>query len=220
MVANDVAAIARALPELPETAFQPLKPGTANPAAARLVVAPGTGLGVAALLPAGTGFHVASSEGGHVTLAARDAAEAALLEKLRREGEHLSAEDVLAAPGLARLYRALSGRDATPEEVTAAALAAEADASAAAAAYCAMLGGVAGDLAMAFDARGGVVIAGDLPGRMGPAFDSDGFIRRFTDKGPFAGYLEAIPVSLLDAPYPALAGLAALLRDQPKRPVT
>lgn len=237
-VANDVAAIARALPELPETAFRPLKQGTANPAAARLVVAPGTGLGVAALLPAGlpagTGFHVVSSEGGHVTLAARDAAEAALLEKLRSGAPagdgHLSAEDVLAAPGLARLYRALSGRDTAPEEVTAAALAGETDASAATAAYCAMLGGVAGDLAMTFDARGGVVIAGDLPGRMGPAFDGDGFIRRFTDKGPFAAYLQAIPVSLLDAPFPALAGLAALLRDQPlgdqplgdqpKRPVT
>src|SRR5690606_32243683 len=146
-VANDVAAIARALPELPAGAFRPLKQGTANPAAARRVVARGTGLGVAALLPAGlppgTGFHVVSSEGGHVTLAARDAAEAALLEKLRSGAPagdgHLSAEDVLAAPGLARLYRALSGRDTAPEEVTAAALAGETDASAATAAYCAML---------------------------------------------------------------------------------
>ena len=90
-VMNDVAAIARALPDLPDSAFRPLKPGTANPEAARLVVAPGTGLGVAALLPAKTGFHVASSEGGHVTLAARDAAEAALLERLREDGAHLSA---------------------------------------------------------------------------------------------------------------------------------
>lgn len=224
-VTNDVAAIARALPELPDSAFLPLKQGTANPTAARLVIAPGTGLGVAALLPTGTGFHVASSEAGHVTLAARGADDAALLENMRREDEHLSAEDVLAAPGLSRLYRAFSGRDATPEQVTAAALAGETDASAATAAYCAMLGGVAGDLAMSFDARGGVVIAGDLPGRMGPAFDTAGFIRRFTDKGPFAAYLEAIPVSVLDAPYPALAGLATLLRDQPlgdqpKRPVT
>lgn len=220
-VMNDVAAIARALPDLPESAFLPLKPGTANPAAARLVVAPGTGLGVAALLPTGSSFHVASSEGGHVTLAARDATEAALLEKLRPNGGHLSAEDALAAPGLARLYRALSGREATPEEVTAAALGcSDLQAKAAASAHSAMLGGIAGDLAMSFDARGGVVIAGDLPGRMGPAFDRDAFIRRFTDKGPFAAYLEAIPVSLLDATYPAFTGLAAALGDQPNRPVT
>jgi len=214
-VMNDVAAIARALPDLPDSAFRPLKPGTANPEAARLVVAPGTGLGVAALLPARTGFHVASSEGGHVTLAARDAAEAALLERLREDSAHLSAEDVLAAPGLARLHHAFSGKSIEPEEVTAAALAGEANARAATVAYCAMLGGVAGDLAMVFDARGGVVIAGDLPGRMGNTFDMNSFIRRFTDKGPFAAYLAAIPVSLLDAPYPAFAGLAALLRDQP-----
>lgn len=220
-VMNDVAAIARALPDLPESAFRPLKPGTANPAAARLVVAPGTGLGVAALMSTGSGLHVASSEGGHVTLAARDAAEAALLEKLRPDGGHLSAEDVLAAPGLARLYRALSGREATPEEVTAAALGcSDLQAKAAASAHSAMLGGIAGDLAMSFDARGGVVIAGDLPGRMGPAFDRNAFIRRFTDKGPFTAYLEAIPVNLLDAAYPAFTGLAAALRDQPNRPVT
>ncbi|RKQ70681.1 glucokinase [Oceanibaculum indicum] len=220
-VMNDVAAIARALPDLPESAFLPLKPGTANPAAARLVVAPGTGLGVAALIPAGSSFHVASSEGGHVTLAARDVAEAALLEKLRPDGGHLSAEDVLAAPGLARLYQALSGREATPEEVTAAALGCgDPQAKTAASAHSAMLGGIAGDLAMSFDARAGVVIAGDLPGRMGPAFDRDAFIRRFTDKGPFTAYLEAIPVSLLDAAYPAFTGLAASLGDQPNRPVT
>ena len=220
-VMNDVAAIARALPELPDGAFTPLKPGSANPDAARLVIAPGTGLGVAALLPTGNGFAVVSSEGGHVTLAARDATEATLFEKLRPEGAHLSAEDVLSAPGLALLYRAVSGREATPEEVTAAALGCgDPHAKAATATYSAMLGGLAGDLAMAFDARGGVVIAGDLPGRMGPAFDRDAFIRRFTDKGPFAAYLETIPVSLLDAPYPAFAGLAAALRDQPNRPVT
>lgn len=215
-VMNDVAAIARALPELPDGAFRPLKPGSANPTAARLVVAPGTGLGVAALMPAGNGFAVVSSEGGHVTLPARDAAEAALLDRLRAEGAHLSAEDVLSAPGLARLYRAFSAREATPEEVTAAALnCGDPQAKAAASAHSAMLGGLAGDLAMAFDARGGVVIAGDLPGRMGPAFDREAFIRRFTDKGPFAAYLDAIQVSLLDSPYPAFAGLAAALRDQP-----
>jgi glucokinase len=77
--------------------------------------------------------------------------------------------------------------------------------------FCAMLGTVAGNLALTLGARGGVYIAGGIVPRLGPAFADTAFRERFEAKGRFQPYLAAIPTYVVTNPIPAFIGLKALL---------
>lgn len=220
VVVNDLAAVARGVAQADTTSPTSLKRGKPAADAAVAVIAPGTGLGVACLLPPGRGVRVQASEGGHMTVAPDLPELAALVERLRRRQGHVATEDLLSAPGLHRLYGLLAeSRDlpATLPDPPALGRAAR-DGSDALALdsvrlYARLLGGCAADLVMAFDARGGVLIAGDLLSRLGRAFDRAAFVEGFLDKGRFHDYLKPIPVGRVRAKHPALIGLAAFLRD-------
>ena len=84
LVLNDFKALALALPALQADELRPLLPGTADPQAPRAVLGPGTGLGVATLISTPQGDVALDGEGGHVTLAAADDEEAAVLAWLRQ----------------------------------------------------------------------------------------------------------------------------------------
>ncbi len=164
------------------------------------------------------GWRPLATEGGHVTLAAADAQEAAVIDRLRARFGHVSAERVLSGPGLANLYDALApGPDdgaagIAPEDITRRALAGgDPPCQAALSMFCAMLGTVAGNLALSLGASGGVYIAGGIVPALGPAFAASKFRARFEDKGRFRAYMEAIPTWVITAEIPAFAGLAVLL---------
>jgi glucokinase len=195
-VMNDFAATALALPRIPRAELRQvggLAPIESAPVA---VLGPGTGLGVAALID---GKPVAS-EGGHATMPAVDAREAEAIARIRERLGHVSAERVLSGPGLQNLYRALGpdGDPPDPDEITAAALA-KTDPRAAETLdmFCAMLGTVAGNLALTYDARGGIYIAGGIVPKLGDHFAASRFRERFEDKGRFRDYLAPIPVYVI-----------------------
>ena len=77
--------------------------------------------------------------------------------------------------------------------------------------FRAMLGTVAGNLALTLGARGGVYIAGGIVPKLGTAFAESGFRRRFEAKGRLQSYLAAIPTYVIVRPLSALVGAAALL---------
>ena len=77
--------------------------------------------------------------------------------------------------------------------------------------FCAMLGTVAGDLALTLGALGGVYIAGGIVPRLGARFAASQFRERFEAKGRFRDYLAAVPTYVITRPYPALLGTAKLL---------
>src|SRR5262249_61329436 len=79
-----------------------------------VVLGPGTGLGVAALLPADGRWHVVASEGGHASFGPQAEDEIEVFARLRQERGAVSAETVLSGPGLVRLPRALDPRAARP----------------------------------------------------------------------------------------------------------
>ena len=79
--------------------------------------------------------------------------------------------------------------------------------------FCAMLGTIAGNLALTMGARGGIYIAGGIVPRFGAAFAASGFRRRFEEKGRLGPYLAAIPTFVITHPNPAFIGLAHLLRE-------
>ena len=209
-VVNDFEAVALALPHLGPDDGVRIGGGVAAERAAKAVLGPGTGLGVALAVPHGDGWTAVPGEGGHVDFAPGDDKEVELLRALWREFGHASAERLLSGPGLVRLWRAAGGGDPapTPLQVAAAAAAGEPAASAAVATFSGLLGAVAGDLALTAGARGGIYLAGGVVPNLGPAFDRARFRARFEAKGRFAPWLAAIPVFEIVHPFPALLGLA------------
>jgi glucokinase len=216
-VVNDFTAVALSVPLLSRSDMIPVGGGTADPSAPIAVLGPGTGLGVAGLVPTPNGYLAIPTEGGHVTIAAADEHEARVIAWLRSRFGHVSAERVLSGPGLVNLHCALRGLSGlgeeiiTPAELSRRALSGEPLAREALEMFFAMLGTVAGNLALSLGARGGVVIAGGIVPQLLPAFLASNFRRRFEEKGRFDSYLSAIPVQVAIHPYPAFVGLAGLI---------
>jgi glucokinase len=215
---NDFVACALAIPHLDERDRCQIGSGTPVPGAPIALIGPGTGLGVSALVPSANGYVPLQSEGGHVTMAAENAREDAVLSIMRARFDHVSAERVLSGPGLVNLYNALcelSGARATAS--TAAQISdprlggEDPHARAAKAMFCDMLGGVAGNLALTLGARGGVYIAGGIVPKLGNYFSQSNFRARFLAKGRLASYLASVPTYVVLHPWPALIGAATLL---------
>ena len=81
--------------------------------------------------------------------------------------------------------------------------------------FLAMLGTVTGNLALTLGAQGGVYLAGGILPGLAARLQASSFRERFVDKGRYRDYLDAIPTILITKEYPALAGLAAWLQEQP-----
>lgn len=217
LVLNDFAATALAIPFLrPQDRLQigPGMPVAKGPVAA---IGPGTGLGVASLVPTPQGWLQLPGEGGHVTMCAATAEESRILDLLRDRFGHVSAERVLSGEGLVNLHQALCAlrgeppRPLTPSDVTEDALSGrDPDAVRALDLFCAMLGTVAGNLALTVGATGGIYIAGGILPRFSEHFAASAFRRRFEDKGRLAPFLAPIPTYLVLHPEAALLGLACM----------
>ena len=218
-VVNDFTAVALAVPYLTPADRVTVGGHAAIDGMPMAVIGPGTGLGVSALLPSGGGWLPIPSEGGHITMPAADEREAKVIAWLRSRRGHVSAERVLSGPGLVNLYTALRGllgldeEPLTPAQLTDMAASGDPLAREAMAMFFAMLGTVAGNLALTLGAKGGVVIAGGIVPRHLPAFLASDFRQRFDDKGRFRSWLEPIPVHVAIHPFPAFLGLANLLNN-------
>lgn len=216
-VVNDFAAVAWALPHLGPADVHRVGGGTAAPRAALAALGPGSGLGVSALVPATDGWAVVTGEGGHVSMPALTPEENEVIVALRERFGHCSAERVLSGQGLVNLYvtlAALAGRGeatVTAADVTMLAKAGQPLARKTLSMFFAMLGTVAGDLALTTGARGGVYIAGGIVPRLLDAIDGSEFRARFEDKGRYRDYLAPIPTYVITAALPAFRGLKHLL---------
>ena len=89
-------------------AIGPAAPRAVASDAALAVIGPGTGLGVAGLVPTRHGWVAVPGEGGHATLARGDAFEAALIAAGRRDHPHVSAGRLLSGLGLPVLHGAVA----------------------------------------------------------------------------------------------------------------
>ena len=159
-----------------------------------------------------------TGEGGHATMAAASERESAVLGMMRRHFDHVSAERCLSGPGLVNLYNSLAALDRVPAAPYTAAQITDPETGArdrlcgeATAMFCAMLGTVAGNLALTLGARGGVYIGGGIVPRLGARFVDSAFRERFEAKGRFRTYLAAIPTYIVTHKLPAFLGCAAAL---------
>src|SRR5712671_2938863 len=217
-VINDFTALALALPHLaPEHRLQ-VGRGTPTAGTPLGVLGPGSGLGVSGLIPAGAGWIPLAGEGGHATMAPATDCESAVLDRMRRHFDHVSAERVLSGPGLVNLYNALAELDGVPAQGFTAAQITDLAIRAAdplcvetTKMFCAMLGTMAGNLALTLGARGGIYIGGGIVPRLGQRFAQSPFRARFEAKGRFSAYLAVIPTYVVTHPLPAFLGCAAVL---------
>lgn len=222
-IVNDFEALAYATRFLRrEDAFDVIDaPGTAG---ISVVVGPGTGLGCAALWPAGERTLVLASEAGHAALAPGNERECEVLQRLARGRDYVHTGHVLSGPGLLNLYRALGDLDGLPAvrerpaEVSAAALAGhDALAREALAMFCALLGSFAGDFAITFKAAAGVFLAGGILPEVRDFLVTSDFRARFLNKGLMRPFLANVPVRLLEHGRLGVIGAAALVEARWRR---
>ncbi|MFI0349308.1 glucokinase [Actinomadura sp. 9N407] len=217
-IINDFEALALALPHLERDGLRPIG-GGALPApdgtAPLAVLGPGTGLGVAGLVPVDGRWTPIPGEGGQVDLPAGTDLEIEVMRLLRAEMGTGNAEYILSGNGLVRLRRLLAlihGKQVDP--LTAADICAMDDDPLCAETvrtFCGLLGSFAGNVALTLGARGGVYLGGGILPRIADALGRSDFRRRFEGKPPVEDFLRAVPAALIVHPYPALTGAAALL---------
>jgi glucokinase len=154
-------------------------------------------------------------------MAATSRREDAVIDYLRRQFGHVSAERVVSGGGLENLYHAvvaLDGIDAPKRnaaEITDAALDGNCPtAKMALDLFCAMLGTIAGNVALMFGAQGGVYIAGGIAPRATEFIARSEFRARFERKGRFRTYLEAIPSSVIIRPTATFMGLRSIAKTR------
>lgn len=227
LLVNDLQATAFAVPHLHADQVAPLLPGTADPAGVRAVVAVGTGLGEALLVPDGGGFLALPTEGGHTDFAPRNGLQRRLLAHLQRMHAHVSYERVCSGMGIAALYHFLAARSPEPPPPwLAARLAAGGDVTPAVVEggtsrgrrcpvcrrtlrlLASILGAEAGNAALRGLATGGVYLGGGIPPRILPLLRGRAFREGFLQKGPMSRLMERIPVHVILEPRAALLGAA------------
>ncbi len=227
-VINDLEATARGLVGLPPSRSRSLTPRLRRRPGPQALIAPGTGLGTAGMLPEGDGFRPFAGEGGHRDFAAADEAGYLLHRFLKKKfGSHVSAERVCSgygfqvllefviSQGIAQVGPTLMERlencsDRNAVIAEAGMKRTDPAARAALSLFVSCLGAVAGDLALTLGACGGVWLAGGIVPRILPALCDGRFLEAFRNKGRMRPYIEKIPVRAILEPNTALYGAAAL----------
>ncbi|GGE50647.1 glucokinase [Agaricicola taiwanensis] len=213
---NDFAAVAHSLPLLGEGQVKLIGSVVPEPAANKIVLGPGTGLGVAALIHDAGLWRAVPSEGGHVEFAATTPLELEVFTRLRAKRGRVSAEYVVSGGlGLENLDWALaeiageSAEERSGPEIEKAARAGERRAGMVMDLFTAALARFAGDMALTFIARGGVYIGGGIMPKIMDTIDHAEFRALFEAKAPHQDIMAGIGTAVILEKDPGLVGCAA-----------
>lgn len=231
-IINDFTAAAWSTLAVSEADLQPISgaptPGPGN----RVVIGPGTGLGVGALLENSGRFTSLQSEGGHIGIGPRQHSEIAVFEALKTlwpevffgDGLVMEAEGILSGLGIPMLYQAVQiSKRHPPESLTTAEVFARAKEGRDDCAILAIemfkthLGQLAGDLGLVFNATGGLFLLGGVAQSNPWLFDA-GFREALSMGGRFTGARRELSVYLIKRPDFGLLGahqyiVSALLKQ-------
>ncbi len=216
---NDFEAQALALPDLEQDDLHIIGDKLPERRGTKLVVGPGTGLGASTLVDSMGMWITVPGEGGHVAIPLENEDDDRLFAHLTQGGQRrLGGEQLVSGDGLEALYRGLGAvedLDAPLEkaaDITEAALAGEPLAVMTVERFVVYLARVARELALAVMPSGGVFIAGGIPPRILPFFDSSDFRSIFEAAYPHEAKLAEFATVIVTHPRPALAGLGSFAR--------
>jgi glucokinase len=218
-VLNDFEALAMSLPYLAPSDLVQVGGSAPRERTLKIVLGPGTGLGMASLAPTPDGGWMAlPGELGHITLPVGTREEFDLREAMSTPGQMFESEFAVTGGGLLLIYRTLSrlagseAKHGTPEEVLRAALEGKDPvATKTLHHFIVWLGRLAGDAAMMMQAYGGIYLAGGIVPSIIDELRRGPFREAFNDKGRLTYMMEPIPIYVIAAPYPALIGCAAAI---------
>lgn len=222
-IINDFEAVAYALNTLGPADIAVMQQGMKSSQYPMLVMGPGTGLGIAALIPYDGGFKAIPTEAGHSRYAPANTNESEMVKIVGRERLFVSSESLISGPGLVNIYRALCTMAdqadkvpirIEPAEVVARARAGDSIAKQTLQEFAAIFGSFASQLALSYNALGGVYLAGGVLQKIGRDFDEGRFLNRFATNPTMASLLSRIPVMRVNADIPAFNGLRWLVREK------
>jgi len=215
---NDYTAIAMAIPLLSDEQKIKIGGGDVTENAPIAVCGPGTGLGVANLVPVNGQWHCFSGEGGHVDFAAVDEMDIKILQQLKNIKARVSYEQLLSGYGLIQIYQALciinnhAGDKLSAAQISSQALTGTCPiCQQALAQFCKVLGSFAGNLALTMNSQGGVYIAGGIVPRFIDYVKNSAFRERFEAKGRLSHLTQRTPTYIITEKQPGLLGAAAYL---------
>jgi glucokinase len=176
-----------------------------------LVCGPGSGFGSALLLKQARRAQVLSSEAGHMRLGAASADEARVIAHFLRDDGPVIVEHMLSGPGLVRVHHILSGERKRAEAIVTAACAGEPAARATTDFFLRLFGRIAGDLALAYNAKA-VFLAGGVTRGLAPLVPNSPFQVAFEDHAPYRDRMALIPIKVIVHEEPGLFGTAQIAR--------
>ncbi|MAU20291.1 MAG: glucokinase [Martelella sp.] len=219
IVINDFEAQALAIANMPDEFREPIGDRPDKMLASRVVLGPGTGLGVAGLVHAEERWIPVPGEGGHIDVGPRTPRDYEVFPHIKTIEGRVAAEQILCGRGMVNLYNAICAADGIepkpyePKDVSQHGLdGTDRQAAETLTLFATYLGRLAGDMAMVFMARGGVYLAGGISQKILPALKKPEFRAAFEDKAPHTKLLEAIPTYVVTHPLAALAGLSSFAR--------
>ncbi len=217
LLLNDFEAQALSLPTIPdgwERRIGPLKFGPEGP---QVILGPGTGLGIAALVEADGRFTPVSSEACHIDFGPVRPEEFDIWPYLDRAHGRITSESVISGAGLARVHRARMMAKGDPDPrvdppaVTTAAMAdPKGEEAASLRLYWHIVARFAGDMAVTFVATGGVTLSGGVLPRVVDFLDESAFREAFEAKAPVDQLARRIPTRLVTRDDAVLVGMAAI----------
>ncbi|WP_420103412.1 glucokinase [Bosea sp. (in: a-proteobacteria)] len=216
LLVNDFEALAASLAVLKAHDVETLIEGEPEQGGVKLVLGPGTGFGAAALLTQGERGFLLPTECGHLGLGPEDPAEEKLWPILAAKEPRMTIETLLSGDGLVRLHKAVAASSGLDEPQISAAdisrMALDGDPATLMTVVCfwRLLARVAGDLALAFKATGGVYIAGGIAPHLLPLADRAALRAVYVAKPPLEELMAKIPLHVVTAQDAAEQGLAAI----------
>jgi len=224
-VLNDAEAMAAAVPALGPSDLVSVRGGTADAKGPIAVIALGTGLGEAFLIPTEAGFAACASEGGHASFAPNTTMELGLLQALLERFPHVSTEMVCSGSAVPDVYAHIrdsrggvepdwlaaaleAADDPTPVIVEAALENRDEACGAALAMLISILGAEAGNLVLKVNATGGLYLGGGMATRILPLLRTGPFLERLGSKGRDTEFLRELPVHVITNTEVGLIGAA------------
>ena len=205
---NDFQAAAVGVSTLSELDYVVLNAHPVEAGAVQAITGAGTGLGLSWMLGDARGnTRIFATEAGHIDFAPANEQQSRLLDFLHRAFAHVSWERILSGPGINRVYRfclqeLTGGVPPGTEAIDAArvgALAQQGDKAAVAAMelFTDVYGAWVGNVALLYQPRGGLYIAGGVATHILSWVQSERFLRACFDKGRMSEQVRRTPLFLI-----------------------